>query len=88
MKNFGTVKSTVRPEPLVVDEFSAWRADNIQEVSENLGTENEFVGFSYELIQYSKDEYIRMLSEKNLSLESQLTDTQIALTEIYESMGV
>lgn len=88
MKNYGTVKSTVKPETLVVDEFSAWKANNIQEISENVGTENEFVGFSYELIQYSKDEYIKMLSEQNLSLENQLTDTQLALTEIYESMGV
>lgn len=65
MKNFGTVQSTERPEPLVVDEFSAWEANNIQEVSENVGTENEFVGFSYELVQYNKDEYIKRLSERN-----------------------
>lgn len=88
MKNYGIVKSTEKPEPLVVDEFSAWESNNIKEVSENIGTENEFVGFEFQLIQYGKDEYIKLLSEQNISLGEQLTDTQLALTEIYESMGV
>lgn len=83
MKDFGTVKSTVKPDSLAIDAFSVWVADNIQEVSET-----DFTGFSYTLLQYSKDEYIKLLSEQGLLLENQLTGTQLALTEIYENMGV
>lgn len=83
MKYFGTVKSTVKPESLAIDAFSVWVADNIREVSED-----RFTGFSYTLLQYGKDEYIKLLSEQGLLLENQLTDTQLALTEIYENMGV
>ena len=86
MKDYGTVRSTVRPNPLVVDEFSAWVNTNITEVSENVGEENEFIGFEFNQVQYEKDEYIKLMSEQNLSLEAQLTDTQLALVEIYEGM--
>lgn len=86
MKDYGTVRSTVRPNPLVVDEFSVWVNTNITEVSENVGEQNEFIGFEFNQVQYEKDEYIKMMSEQNLSLEAQLTDTQLALVEIYEGM--
>ena len=39
-----------------------------------------------EQIIYSKDEYIRVISEKNASLEEETTNLQIALTEVYEQM--
>lgn len=88
MVNHGTVKSTVRPSELVIDESNVWVHTNITEVSENVGQENEFVGFQYDCIQYGKDEYIKLMSEKNVILEQQLTDTQLALCEIYEGMVV
>lgn len=84
MVNHGTVRSTVKPKELVIDEFSAWINSNITEVSENVGEENEFIGYQYDCVQYEKDEYIKMLAEKNQSLEEQLTDTQLALVEVYE----
>ena len=37
--------------------------------------------------QYEKDEYILMMSEKNSELENQLTDTQLALCDVYELIG-
>lgn len=86
MVNHGTVKSTVKPSELVIDESSVWVHTNITEVSENVGGENEFIGFQFDCIQYGKDEYIKLLSEKNQSLEQQLTDTQLALVELYEGM--
>lgn len=88
MIDYGTVRSTVRPNALVVDEFSAWVNTNITEVSENVGDENEFNGFEFNQVQYEKDEYIKLMSEQNLSLEAQLTDTQLALVEIYEGLVV
>ena len=79
MKDYGRVRSTIRPKPMVIDEFSVWIHKNITEVSENVGEENEFVGYEYDMIQYDKDEYIELL-------DTQLTDTQLALVEIFELM--
>ena len=36
---------------------------------------------------YTKDEYIKLMAEKNAELESQLTDTQLALCDVYEMIG-
>lgn len=88
MKDYGKQRSTVKPDEMVVDEFSVWNHTNITEVSENGGAENEFIGFEFNMIQYTKDEFIKLQTEKSASLEKQLTDTQLALVEIYESMGV
>lgn len=87
MVDYGRVKSTVKPEPIVIDEFSVWQHTDIQEVSENIGAENEFIGYEYNMIQYTKDEFILMQSERNAELFQQITDTQLALCEVYELMG-
>jgi hypothetical protein len=80
MINHGTVRSTVKPSALEIDEYSAWVASNILPVQEE-GTEEEpgFTGYQYDLVQYDKDEYIRLLDEKNASLETQMESTQEAL---------
>ena len=79
MVDHGKVRSTVRPEAWVVDDASVWVAENITPVvigdAENNGeprTEHE-----YDLKQYGKNEYIAQL-------ETQLTDTQLALCDVYE----
>ena len=46
-----------------------------------------FVGWEFDLIEYTKDEYIKIQAEKNAALEQQVTDTQLALCEVYELMG-
>lgn len=86
MIEHGKVRSTVQPEPFVVDEFSVWVHSNITSVEENKGEENEFIGFEFDMIQYDKDEYIKIMTETNGSLGKQVTDLQIALVEIYEGM--
>lgn len=87
MKEYGKVRSTEQPEKKVIDEFSVWIAENITPVSEP-GTDEQpgFEGYEYDLTQYDKDEYIRMIDDKNASLEAQVTDTQLALCEVYELM--
>ena len=53
---------------------------------------NEFIHIrkqktkEFNQVKYSKDEYIKMISDKNAELENQLTYTQLALTEVYEMM--
>ena len=85
MKDFGKVRSTEKPEELVTDDFSVWVHNNIKAVEENIGEENEFVGFEFNMVQYDKDEYIRHLTK---TTSDKITDLQLALTEVYESMGV
>ena len=88
MKDFGKTRSTVKPDEMVTDEFSVWIHTDIKEVNEP-GTDNQagFTGYEFNMVQYDKDEYILMMSKKNASLESQLTDTQVALTEVYELLN-
>jgi len=88
MVNHERVRSTVKPDALVIDESSVWVHTNIAEVNENVGAENEFTGFEFDCIQYGKDEYIKLISDKNDSLEQQITDAQLALCELYEGMVV
>ena len=76
MKDYGRVRSTVKPEPMVLDEFSVWIYTNIIPVEETVGEET-FSGWEFNMVQYTKDEYISLL-------DNQLTDTQLALVEVYE----
>ena len=76
MIDYGRQRSTVKPEPMVIDESSVWVHSNIQPVEETVG-EEMFSGWEFNMVQYTKDEYIK-------ELESQLTDTQLALVEVYE----
>ena len=87
MKDFGKQRSTVSPEPMVIDEFSVWIHSDIVPVEENVGEET-FTGFEFNIVQYGKDEYIKMMAEKNSTVEAQLTNTQLALAELYEGMVV
>lgn len=83
MVDYGRIRSTVRPEEKVVDEYSVWMNTDIQEVEVTTedGTHTEY---EFNQVQYSKDEYIRMIDDRNATLEKQLDDTQLALCEVYE----
>lgn len=83
MIDYGKQKSTVCPETLVIDEQSVWVNSNIAAVEENIGKENEFIGFEFNMVQYEKDEYIKRMSESNSSNESTL---DVLMTEIIPSM--
>lgn len=87
MKDFGKTRSTVKPDAVVIDEHSVWVHTDIQEVHESIGENQSFDGYEFNMTQYEKDEYILMMSEKNVSLEKQVTDTQLALCEVYEMLG-
>lgn len=47
------VQSTVKPKPLVIDDYSVYENSNISEIS----TE-DFNGYEYRQVIYSKDEYM------------------------------
>lgn len=87
MIDYGIVRSTVKPDEVEIDEYSVWINTNITEIqvqSEN-GSYTD-IEYEYNQVRYTKDEYIKLIDERNTTLESQLTDTQLALCEIYEGM--
>lgn len=80
--------SAKQPEQKVIDDYSVWIAENITPVTE-AGTDEQpgFTGYEYDLTQYTKDEYIKMIDDRNASLEDQMTQAQEAMCEIYEMMA-
>ncbi|MBS6264587.1 MAG: hypothetical protein KH611_02150 [Clostridium sp.] len=80
MVDYGKVRSTVKPESIVIDDFSVWQHTNIQEVSENVGEENEFKGFEFNMVQYTKDEFILQQAAMNQELNS-LVNTMLGVNE-------
>lgn len=87
MIDYGTVRSTIKPDEVEIDECSVWVNTDIGKVEVQLEngsyTDTEY---EYNQVCYTKDEYIKLIDERNTTLESQLTDTQLALCEIYEGM--
>lgn len=43
--------------------------------------------YSFTEVQYGKDEYIELMAQQNEQLNKDITDTQLALCEIYETLG-
>lgn len=84
MVDYGKVRSTIKPESVVIDDYSVWENTNIEAVSENVGTETEFNGFEYNMVQYDKNEYILKQARANAELSDQITETQLALCDVYE----
>lgn len=84
MVDYGKVRSTIKPESVVIDDYSVWENTSIEAVSENVGTETEFNGFEYNMVQYDKNEYILKQAQANAELSNQLTETQLALCDVYE----
>jgi flagellar motility protein MotE (MotC chaperone) len=85
MIDYGKVRSTVKPDEVEIDEYSVWVNSDIKEIDVQLEDEIH-TEYEFNQIRYTKDEYIKMIDERNTTLESQLTDTQLALCEIYEGM--
>lgn len=89
MIKYEKIRSTEKPETMVIDEYSVWLHENINEieVEDVIMSEEEteeirtHIEYEFDIIQYEKNEYI-------LSQAQQITDTELALCEIYESLGV
>lgn len=89
MIKYEKIRSTEKPETMVIDEYSVWLHENISEieVEDIIMSEEEteeirtHIEYEFDIIQYEKNEYI-------LSQAQQITDTELALCEIYESLGV
>lgn len=88
MKDLGIVQSTERPSDVDIRETKIFVASDIKEVHEKKTDEQPgFDGYSYNLKEYDKDEYIKSIQAKNAELEDETTQVQVALTEVYEMIG-
>lgn len=81
MIDYGKVYSTIRPQEVKIDDYSVWVNTDITETDEE-----GIVMYAFLQKQYTKDEYIKFLGEENGSLSAELTNTQLALCELYEGM--
>lgn len=83
MIDYGKQKSTVRPEELELTETKVFVSSNVTEVNEDeTDGQQGFTGYEFDLIEYDKDEYIKIQAEKNESLQNQVEVTQEALDYI------
>lgn len=85
MKNYGLVYGEIAPEEVEITESKVFIAENITPYSEVID-EKEISGFMYNYIEYTKDEYIQLLTQKNEEVQTSLLDTQMALCDIYEML--
>lgn len=88
MKQYGTQRSTVKPEDVEITESKVFNYENITEIKvKNPESDDEVTMYEFTLTEYDKDEYIRIQAEKNASLEEQMTQTQVALCDVYEMLA-
>lgn len=88
MKQYGTQRSTVKPEDVEITESKVFTYERITEIKvKNPESDDEVTMYEFTLTEYDKDEYIRIQAEKNASLEEQMTQTQVALCDVYEMLA-
>ena len=85
MKNYGLQRSAVEPKAVEITESKVFVATDIEQVTVTMD-EQEVQEYQFNLVEYDKDEYIQIISENNEELEQQMTDTQIALCDVYEML--
>ena len=86
MKNLGKVYSNSIPKELEINASQVLIASNIESYEKESEGQVETI-YKYDYVSYTKDEYIELLSNQNKQLSVELLDTQMALCDIYESLG-
>ena len=87
MKEIKNVQGSLQQaQPLIVNKDTVYVHTNIVQSKDKDGNVVDGL-YVYDEVQYTKDEYIQIMAEKNSQLEKELTDTQLALCELYESVG-
>lgn len=88
MKDYGRVQSAVKPPEVDVRETKVFVASNIKDVATpETDGQPGFTGYEYDLKEYEKDEYIKLLQQQNEELATEVTNTQMALCDVYELIG-
>ena len=88
MKNVGTVYgNSEQAKALVIGKDTVYVHTNITPVTEDKQGKPVEDLYTFTEVQYGKDEYIELMAQQNEQLSSDITDTQLALCEIYETLG-
>lgn len=89
MKNMGIIQgSKIQAQELIVGVDTVYVHTNIELVTHDEDGNLLDGIYQYEEIQYGKDEYIELMAKKSAEVEQELTSTQLALIDIYESLEV
>ena len=87
MINYGKTYSDERPEEVDVKETMVFVASNIKEVlTPDLEGEEDKTQYEFDYVGYTKDEYIKLMTDNNSDMNAQLLDAQLALCELYEML--
>ena len=86
MKVIGTVQgNSEQAKALVIGKDTVYVHTDIVPVEKDGKVVEDL--FGYTEVQYGKDEYIELMAQQNKQLGNDLLDTQLALCEIYETIG-
>lgn len=69
MNDYGMVRSTAKPEPKTIDEYSVWANTDISEIQVDIEGETH-TEYEFHQVRYSKNEYIEMIDDKNDELNT------------------
>ena len=87
MKEIKNVQgSTEQAQPLIVNKDTVYVHTNIVQATDEDGNVIDDL-YVYDEVQYTKDEYIKLISDKNETLEKEVTETELAVCELYASVG-
>ena len=79
MINYGKTYSITQPQLLEINEKKVYISSNIQAEVFIDETGNETNGYSFDFIEYDKDEYLLLTISKVAELEDELAATKILL---------
>ena len=78
MTTYTKVHSTARPQEVEIKNNYVFVASNIVSYTEEID-DKVISGYEYDCIQYTKDEYLLLLTTKNKALEEELAAAKILL---------
>lgn len=84
MINVGNIKgSAAQAKPLIIGKDIVYVHTDIVQVTNEDGKPVDNL-FSYNEVQYDKDEYLKLMIDENQKSANDITDLQLALAEMYE----
>ena len=86
MIDYGIIRGAEEPQALEITSEMIFVASNVEPYEYGEDERHINRGYQYHYVSYTKNEYIKLLSEANDELKEELLDTQSALCDIYESL--
>lgn len=89
MRDIGiTQGSASQAQPLIIGKDTVYVHTDINPVMDAVDMDgNKIEGlYEYHEVQYTKDEYISVISQKNIEIENEVTTVQMSICDLYESL--